>query len=91
MITGFFGSRDFNTADSFFIWKGDEAIGVNGYQTYFLNNNAPRLPSVIKWAKIGDASLLPRDAEILFLGDRSVFIRSKNGLNTYTIPSPWSP
>lgn len=91
MITGFYGSRDFATADSFFIWKGDEAIAVNGYQTYFLNNNAPRLPSVIKWVKVGDASLLPRDAETLFLGDRSVFIRSKNGLNTYSIPSPWTP
>ena len=91
MSAGFYGSRDFATADSFFVWKGDGAIGVNGYSTYFLNNNAPRLPSVIKWVKVGDASLLARDAEALLLGNRSVFIRSKDGLNTYTIPSPWRP
>ncbi|MEI7928065.1 MAG: SdrD B-like domain-containing protein, partial [Verrucomicrobiales bacterium] len=88
---GFFGSRDFATADSFFVWKGDDAIGVNGYQTYFLNNNAPRVPSVIKWVKVGDASLLSRDAEVLLLGNRSVFIRSKSGVTAYTSPSPWTP
>jgi len=86
MATGFYGSRDFATADSFFVWKGDGTIGGNGYQTYFLNNNAPRLPSVIKWVKVADASLATRNAELL-LGNRSVFIRSKDGLT----PSPWTP
>jgi len=88
---GFFGSRDIATADSFYIWRADETVGATGYDTYFLNNNAPRLPSIIKWAKIGDASLLSRDAEILLLGNRSVFIRSKNGISTYTTSSPWTP
>ncbi len=89
--TGFFSSRDIATADSTFVWNADTTIGASGYATYFLNNNAPRTPSVIKWLKVGDASLLSRDAEILLLGDRSVFIRSKNGLGGYTIPSPWTP
>ncbi len=88
---GFFGSRDFATADSFFVWKADATIGENGYSTYFLNNNAPRLPSVIKWVKVGDAGLLIRDNENLLLGNRSVFLRSKDGLSGYTIPNPWTP
>ena len=91
IANGVFGSRDIATADSFFVWKGDASLTDTGYVTYFLNNNAPRVPPVIKWAKIGDASLLPRDAEILFLGNRSIFIRSKDGLPGYTVPSPWTP
>ena len=91
MTSGFFGSRDIATADSIFIWNADTTIGSSGYATYFLNNNAPRLPSVIKWVKVGDASLLTQDAEALLLGNRSVFFRSKNGLGGYTTPSPWTP
>lgn len=88
---GFFGSRDFATADSFFVWKADVTIGENGYSTYFLNNNAPRLPSVIKWVKVGDASLLAQDTGLLLLGNRSVFLRSKDGVAGYTTPNPWTP
>jgi large repetitive protein len=87
----FFGSRDIATADSIFIWNSDNVIGETGYTTYFLNNNAPRIPSVIKWAKVGDASLLSRDAETLLLGNRSVLFRSKNGLADYKNPNPWAP
>jgi hypothetical protein len=72
-------------------WKGDSIIGSSGYDSWFLNDNAPRLPHVLKWVEIGDASLLSRDAELLLLGDRSVFIRSKNGSATWTAPAPWTP
>ena len=88
---GFFGSRDIATADSIYIWDGDSTIGASGYSTYFLNNNAPRVPTVIKWVKVGDVSLLPRDGELLMQGNRSVFLRSKNGINGYTVPRPWVP
>ncbi len=90
-LAGFFGSRDIATADTFYIWRGDEIIGSSGYDSYFLNNNAPRLPSVIKWVKIGDATLAPYDTEVLLLGNRSVFLRSKNELPAYTVSSPWNP
>ncbi len=88
---GFFGSRDIATADTFYIWNGDGTVGATGYASYFLNNNAPRTPSVIKWAKVGDVTLTARDSEILLLGNRSVLIRSKNGLNGYTATKPWTP
>ncbi|MEO5915832.1 MAG: SdrD B-like domain-containing protein [Luteolibacter sp.] len=88
---GFFGSRDIATADTFYLWRADSTVGATGYDSYFLNNNAPRVPTVIKWAKIGDATLLSRDAEILLQGNRSVFIRSKNGINGYMTPKPWTP
>ncbi len=91
VAAGFFGSRDIATADSFYIWQGDSTGGATGYDTYFLNNNAPRLPAVIKWVKVGDATLLPRDAELLLLGNRSVFLRSKSGVSGYITASPWAP
>ncbi len=88
---GFFGSRDIATADTFYLWDGDITPGSGGYSSYFLNNNAPRLPSVIKWVKVGDASLLTRNSEVLFKGNASVFLRSKDGLNSYIVPTPWTP
>ncbi len=88
---GFFGSRDTATADSIFVWNGDATVGATGYVTYFLNSNAPRVPWVIKWARVGDASLVSRDAELLLLGDRSVLQRSKNGLTGYKNACPWAP
>lgn len=88
---GFFGSRDISTADTFYIWDGDTTPGSSGYSSYFLNDNAPRVPSVIKWVKVGDSSLLPRGKETLLKGDASIFLRSKNGLNRYTAPTPWIP
>jgi uncharacterized repeat protein (TIGR01451 family) len=91
LAAGFFGSRDFATADSFFLWKGDAAAGASGYDTFYLLNNAPKVPLVQRWVKVGDASLLARDAELLLLGERSVFLRAKDALDGYTVPSPWTP
>lgn len=91
LATGFFGSRDFKTADSFFVWNADNAIGAAGYGTYFLLNGAPVQPSIIRWVKIGDTAIAPRDSEVLLRGNRSVFIRAKNPLMEYMIPSPWTP
>ncbi len=88
---GFFGSRDIVTADTFYVWKGDATAGSTGYDSYFLNHNPSRVPVVLKWAKIGDATLLARDSESLLMGNRSVFLRSKNGINGYTVPQPWTP
>jgi large repetitive protein len=91
LAAGFFGSRDFKTADSFFVWNADTTIGAQGYSTYFLLDGAPVQPALIRWVKVGDASILPRDAEILLLGNRGVFVRAKNEIPVYTIPSPWEP
>ena len=89
--TGFFGSRDFKTADSIMVWNGDKTPGANGYSTYYLLDNTPRLPAILKWVKQTDVSLLSRDAELLMRADRSVFIRAKSALPTYTMPNPWTP
>lgn len=91
LATGFFGSRDFKTADSFFVWKGDATPGTNGYDTYYLLHRDTVVPAQIKWVKVGDATLASRDAAPLLLGDASVFLRVKNDQQTYTIPSPWNP
>ena len=91
LAEGFFGSRDIATADSFYLWRGDSAVGLTGYESYFLNYNPARVPIVNKWAKIGDASLLSQDSQVLFLGNRSVFIRSKNGVGGYSVTTPWTP
>ncbi|MES2477264.1 MAG: carboxypeptidase regulatory-like domain-containing protein [Verrucomicrobiota bacterium] len=88
---GFFGSRDIATADTFYAWRGDSTLGATGYDSWFLNDNAPRLPHVVKWVKIGDASLTSRNAELLLLGNRSVFLRSSSGSAGYTAPAPWTP
>ena len=87
----FFGSRDFATADSVFIWKPDAVIGSTGYETHYLLNNAPKVPLVQRWVKVGDADLNSTDAELLFHGNRSVFLRSKNGIDAYKMPAPWTP
>lgn len=89
--TGFFGSRDFKTADSVFVWKADTIIDSPGYHTYYLFDGAPVQPSLVRWVRMGDPSLLARDSEILLLGNRSVFVRAKNELPAYTIPTPWTP
>ena len=86
---GFFGSRDTKTADSFFVWKGDVVPGSTGYDSYFLMHRDS--PTQTKWVKIGDASLLPRDSALLFVGDASVLLRIASNHATYTIPSPWTP
>ena len=66
-------------------------MGATGYDTYFLLNGAPVQPSVIRWVKVADTTIAPRDAEILLLGNRSVFLRAKNPVPGYRIPSPWLP
>jgi SdrD B-like domain/GEVED domain len=86
--TGFFGSTDFKTADSVFVWKTDETTGATGYHTYYLLNGGPSLQ---RWVKVGDASLIVRDAETLLLRDRSVFVRAKNGVPQHKVPAPWIP
>lgn len=88
---GFFGSRDFKTADSFFVWNSDADPLGRSHSTYFLADNPVPDPAILRWAKAGDNTLAPRDSEMLFLHDRSVIIRTKNGLPTYTIPRPWTP
>lgn len=91
LAAGFFGSLDFKTADAFFVWNADATIGAGGYNTYFLLNGAPVQPSLVRWVKTGDSSLLARDSTLLLLGNRSVFLRAKNPLPGYTVPSPWAP
>ncbi len=87
----FFGSRDFKTADSFFIWRKDAVTGADSYDTCFLLSNSPTNPTVYRWVKVGDATLATQDAAVLFLSDRSVFVRVAAGLPGYRIPCPWQP
>jgi uncharacterized protein (DUF2141 family) len=84
----YFGSRDLATADTFYVWKGDTVAGTNGYDSYFLNVFGA---NPAKWIKIGDASSASRNAELLMLGDGSISVRAKSPINTYTVPTPWSP
>jgi len=91
LAAGFFGSRDFKTADSFSIWREDSTSGASGYDTYYLLDGSPNQPSMLRWVKVGDTSIQARDAETLFLGDHSVFLKSKTSLPAYTIPLPWTP
>lgn len=88
---GFFGSLDFKTADSFFVWRTDADEAAAGYDTYFLVDGAPSLPALQRWARVGDASAAARGDEVLLLGNRAVFIRNRDGLSDYTVPAPWSP
>ena len=87
----FYGSRDFKTADAFFVWQGDGSPGANGYDSYFLLDGAPTQPAWMKWVKVGDVSLTSRDAKPLFPGDSAAFIRVNADLHTYKIPCPWNP
>ncbi len=89
-LNDFFGSRDFKTADSFFLWKGDADVLLGGYDTYYLLSKTTA-PVVVRWVKVGDATLAAQDAQLLFLGDRSVFIRVATDHHAYRIPCPWAP
>ncbi|MEP2774555.1 MAG: SdrD B-like domain-containing protein [Luteolibacter sp.] len=91
VASGFFGSKDFKTADSFFIWKGDTTEGLSTYDTYYLLNGAPQSPTLLRWVKVGDAALTSRDAEVLLLENRAAFTRSAPGMPNYGYPSPWTP
>jgi hypothetical protein len=95
---GFFGSRDFTTADSFFLWNADTISQGRSYSTYFFHDATPKAPALIRWVVVGDNIIQVRDAEVHFESDRAVFIRTKYGLPStvpslpsYTIPSPWAP
>jgi large repetitive protein len=88
---GFFGSLDFKTADSFFIWKAD-ATGTAGpatYDTYWLLNRISN--NTVSWAKVGEVTGFSHEDTLLFLRDRSVFQRAKNAIPAYGYPAPWSP
>ena len=87
LVHGFFGTTDFATADRFSVWKGDTTIGATTYDDYYYLHNPGADP---KWVKATDATLAPRDAEKLFLGNRSVRIRMNNSQPNYTIPNPWA-
>ncbi len=91
LTTGFFGSRDSKTADSVFIWKGDSVPGTSGYDTYYLLHRETVVPAQIKWVKVGDATLAPRDAAALLPSDSSVFLRVKADIPSYSVPRPWNP
>jgi hypothetical protein len=86
---GFFGSRDFKTADSFYLWQGDTTAGVSSYTTYYLLNSTS--PAVLRWVKVGDAKLTSVDAATLLSGNRSAFIRVAAARSAYTTPRPWTP
>lgn len=87
----FFGSLDFATADSFSIWKADatQTLGPATYDTYWLLNRPSH--EMVRWVKIGDVFANPREDELLFLRDRSVFQRAEDAIPTYGYPAPWSP
>ncbi len=86
---GFFGSRDFKTADSIFRWRPDIEPTLSGYDTYFLLYRES--PLVDRWMKQNDATLTSRDSELLFDRDRSVLQRHAAAMPDYQIPAPWSP
>ena len=88
---GYFGSLDFKSADSIYVWKSDTEIGAAGYDTYYLLNGAPARPTLLRWVKVGDATATVRDSEVLMQGNRSVFLRTKGILENYKISKPWSP
>lgn len=91
LAAGLFGSRDFKTADSIFVWNADSNPSLPGYTTYYLANGAPVNPSFVHWLKVGDSTAAFREAELLLKRDRAVFVRSKTGVNTYRMPAPWTP
>jgi hypothetical protein len=91
LAAGFYGTKDFKTADSFFVWKGDAAPGNGSYDTYYLLNGAPQSPSLIRWVMVGDATLQPKDSLTLFLENRAVFTRTALPLPDYEYPTPWTP
>ncbi len=91
LAAGLFGSRDFKTADTIFLWNKDADAAAAGYGTYFLLNGAPVFPGLLNWAKVGDNTAASRDNEVILLENRAVFIRSKDGLDSYVSPAPWTP
>ena len=88
-VDGFFGSRDFKTADSVFRWRGDTNSVLTGYDTYFLLYNVS--PAAEKWVLQNDATRASQNGALIFEGDRSVFQRVAGGVVGYRIPAPWAP
>jgi len=88
LATGFFGSQNFKTADSFYVWNPDTADGAPGYTTYYLLNISPTLN---RWIKVGDGAATSRGSEILLLGNRAVFTRNKSAISGYGYSNPWTP
>jgi uncharacterized repeat protein (TIGR01451 family) len=91
IATGFFSSRDFKTADSIFIWKADTMVNAPGYDTYYLADARTIFPGSLRWVKVGDPTLAIRDADVVLHGNRAAFVRSRDGVPQYTVPSPWTP
>jgi hypothetical protein len=91
LAQGFFGSRDFKKADRFYVWKGDAVTAATGYDGYFLLNGAPVQPALIQWTKTGDVTIQSHNADLLFQGDRAVFMDLANPVFTYEMPTPWTP
>lgn len=91
MAAGFTGTLDFKTADSFYIWRKDsEGPAARGYASHFRVDASPFNPALVRWAEVGDSILTERGGELLFLGDRAVFLRSQAGFDSYTMPQPWT-
>ncbi len=91
LSAGFFGSRDFKTADSFFTWKADSTVGAAGYTQDYLLNTAPINPLLLRWIRVGDVGITPRDNQILLPGNRATFLRAAASLPNYGYPNPWTP
>jgi hypothetical protein len=91
LANAFDGTLDFKTADSFYVWQGDATPGVGIYDTYYLLNGAPVNPALVRWIKVGDASALPRDGELLMLENRAVFTRAAANNPGYGYLAPWTP
>ncbi|MCH7229182.1 hypothetical protein, partial [Haloferula sp. A504] len=92
MLSGFSGTLDFKTADSFYIWRKDsDGPSAVGYDSHFRVDGNPYNPSLQRWARVGDPALSERGGEVLFLSGRAVFVRSQAGFDGYTMPRPWSP
>ncbi len=88
---GFTGTRDFKTADSIFVWKADTTPAALGYTTYYLLDGTSVQPGLLRWVRVGDAQIVQRDAEIILLRNRSVFVRTSSAIPQYTAPCPWAP
>jgi uncharacterized repeat protein (TIGR01451 family) len=88
---GFFGSRDFKTADSFFLWRRDTEPASTGYDSFFLLDGSPAQPGALRWVMVGDAEITPRDLEPRFKRDGAVMLRVEDDRPQYAIPCPWSP
>ena len=91
LTDGFFGSRNFKTADSFFVWRTDGNAASTGYDTYFLLDGGATQPTVKRWVITGDVNIVPRDAELLFKRDAGVMTRVATDKTGYLIPTPWAP